>query len=302
MAGSSGLPVLDFRSTVPTHSESGEDLRVIEELRRVVERLGELRCRLGAALPLPVAEKVTEEVLRGVRAEGVQGGHLRIEIRGFRPQFQPGGPPGQAREAVGDQPVPQGQRGPDIILVVGGDAVELARVVVGHKSLVLHDGGRALIDVVSPSVAGEPLEVLETVRLGAGLHGVAHDRQEIDEESGLDKVGQRHLAHAVVGGEPLERRSLRVVVVVDVHVRVRSVRRSCRYRCSRWPILLVVAMSPQRPVSPVRPWLRAMRPKRKKRPTSARQGVTLEVEEHIARVSLGHVLETAAPLPRPRAE
>ena len=46
--------------------------------------------------------------------------------------LEPGGPPGQALRSLSDQPVPQSQCRAHIVLVVGGDAVEMGLVVVDH--------------------------------------------------------------------------------------------------------------------------------------------------------------------------
>ena len=172
--------------------EPGEDLRIIEQSCGVVKcGLGQLRCQLGPPLPPPVAEQVAEEVLRRVRPEGVQGRHLGVELRDSSSGSN--GPPARPDPAgrCATSQSRKGQRRPDIVLVVGGDAVESGRVVVDHVLLVLDDRRRTLVDLVSPSVAGHPLEVLEPVGLGADLHRVTDDGIEVDEEAGLDQSASR---------------------------------------------------------------------------------------------------------------
>ena len=106
--------------------------------------------------------------------------------------------------ALGNQPVAQRQRGPDVVLVVGGDAFEDGGVGCGHVELVLDDGGSTLVDVVAASVVGEALHVLQAVGLRSDLDGVAHDRIEVDEETGLDHVGQHRFTDTVFSRQTLE--------------------------------------------------------------------------------------------------
>ena len=91
-----------------------------------------------------------------------------------------------------------------------------------HELLVLDDGGRTLVDLVAALVTGQALEILQPVGLRADLDGIADHWVEVDEESRGHHLGQRRLTDTVIGGQALQGRSLRVVVVVDVHVRVRG--------------------------------------------------------------------------------
>ena len=146
--------------------------------------------RMGPEFPPPVAEQVAEEVLGRLRPVGVQGLHLGVELGVDLLGLQARGAPRQALRSLGHQPVPQSQRRAHIVGVVGGDAVEVGLVAIGHVLLVLDDRRRSLVDVVTPDVAGDLLEVLEPVGLGADLHGIADHREKVDEEPGLDQCGQ----------------------------------------------------------------------------------------------------------------
>ena len=118
-----------------------------------------------------------------------------------------------------DQPVAQRPGGTHVVLVVVGDPVEARLVVRRHPALVLDDRARALVDLVAALVVGEPLDVLEAVALDTDLHRPLHDRQQVDELAGGDQLFEREFGDAVLGHQPLQRRSLGVVVVVHVHVR-----------------------------------------------------------------------------------
>ena len=118
-----------------------------------------------------------------------------------------------------DEPVADRHRGAHIVFVVAGDPVETSLVVILGPVLVLDDGASTLVDVVAAFVVGQLLDVLETIRLDTHLHGAGDDREQIDEQTGVDLALQLQLGHSVVDCEPYKRRPLGVVVVVHVHVR-----------------------------------------------------------------------------------
>ena len=89
--------------------------------------------------------------------------------------------------------------------------------LVVHPVLVLDDRAGALVDLVTALVLGQPLDLLQPVRLHAGLQRVAHHAEQVDEQAGLDQLLQQRLVGAVLGRQRLERRSFGVVVVVHVH-------------------------------------------------------------------------------------
>ncbi|CAB4822350.1 unannotated protein [freshwater metagenome] len=99
-----------------------------------------------------------------------------------------------------DQPLAQCQCGSHVILVVRGDPCQRLVVRHVHEALVLHDGAGTRVDVVTAFVPGEPLHVLEPVRLDASDHAVAHHLQQVNEQSSLNELSQQHLIRAVVGG------------------------------------------------------------------------------------------------------
>ena len=208
------------RSTSPAGVRPAEYFTIVEQRRGVGLELGQLRREIGPPLAAPVAEHVTQEVLGGVRAKGMQFADLFIQTRGPRIRLKFGRAPRRALGPMLHQPVAQRLGGTHVVFVVRGDADQLGRIVVGHVSLVLDDGARAPVDLMAALERRQSFEGLQSIGLGTDLHSVARHREQIDEQPGLHQPAQFDFTYAVVGGQPLEGGSLRVVVVVDVHARV----------------------------------------------------------------------------------
>ncbi len=132
--------------------------------------------------------------------------------------------------------------------------------------------------------------MLEPVGLDPNLQGVAGDVEQVHEEPGPDHLVQEHLADAVVRGEALERGSLGVVVVVDVHARVcpsafgQEVDERARGDC-----LLIEVMGPPRVIGPHAVGFAEDEPEQEEEAgVSSPERVPLEVEEHVPVIGLGH--------------
>jgi len=236
-------------------------------------------------------------VLDAVRPVGVQPGDLLVEPGDVAVGLELGGAPRQTVGPVADEPVPQGAGGPHVVLVVGGDAGQGGPVSRGHERLVLEHRTRAGVDVVAALVVGEPLHRLQPVGLGADLDGVAGHQEQVDEGAGVDQVRQRHLPHAVGRRQPFQRGPLGVVVVVDVHARVRCApggqvldqRESGR-------LLLVLGVRPPRAVDPGAVVVELDEAEQEEQPrVGPPERVALEVEEHVAGVGLGQLVEAVLP-------
>ena len=75
--------------------------------------------------------------------------HSLIQFRNAGVGFKDGVAEGHTGGAMCYQPVPQRQRRPDIVFVVGGDSDEVAIVAAVHVTLVLHYRASTLLDVVT---------------------------------------------------------------------------------------------------------------------------------------------------------
>ena len=277
--------------------EPGQRLRVLQQVLRRRAAPGPQRCHVGRVLPAPVAEHVPEQVLDAAGAGGVQPGDLLVELGELAVGLELGCAPGQVAGPVVDEPVPQRAGGPHVVLVVVGDAGQGGLVSRGHEPLVLEHRARAGVDVVAALVVGEQLEVLQPVGLGADLDGVAGDQEQVDERAGVDQVRQRHLPHAVGGREAFQRGPLGVVVVVDVHARVRSTTGGqVLDEGERRRLLLVLGVRPPRAVAPGAALVALDEAEQEEQPrVGPPERVALEVEEHVAVVGFGQLVEAVPP-------
>ena len=240
-----------------------------------------------AAFPPPVAEQVAHQVLDGpgaVRVQCLDPG-IELGIIGFHVQHRR--PPRHPSRAVVDQPVADRQRGADVVLVVPGDALQARAVAVAHPVLVLDDRAGAAVDVVGALVAGEPLDVLQSVGLHADLQGAGDDRVQVDEQPAGDEGFDLLFDDAMRFGQALQGASFRVVVVVHVHVRERlepsaQVVHQRDDRCG----LPGAVVRPERPVDPL-PGVAFDQPEQEEQPdVGLPERVALIVQEHVPLIRL----------------
>ncbi len=101
-----------------------DHLGVVEELPRLKTGSRQLRSLVGTEFAYPVAQQVSQKVLGRVGPVGMERRHTLVEIEMLLLGVQARQPPWQIRRAQSDEPVPQGERGPDIVFVVRGNTVE----------------------------------------------------------------------------------------------------------------------------------------------------------------------------------
>ena len=94
-------------------------------------------------------------------------------------------------EYVSLQPVADREGRTNVVLVVASDRVELRPVTALHPALVADDRTGARVDLVTALVAGDELDLLEAVRLGADAYGAPDDLKEVDEDALVNERSER---------------------------------------------------------------------------------------------------------------
>ena len=128
---------------------------------------------------------VLAEVLQSF--DQLVGVERRVEL--FEHRVSPVEVPGPAF----DDPIAQRHGRRDVVLVVARDLLEQRWVLRRHIAVVDDHGARALFDTAVPNEAGEVLERLQSVGLGAHLQCVLRHHVEVHEQPRRHQRGEETL-------------------------------------------------------------------------------------------------------------